>query len=117
MDKGIDNRITRFTGHPVANLQRIGMALTMLLSIALVTAPLLALGQTTNAVTGPQTATRGPADTFTGTLWGNEPCFPMTRSIRLLMAASLLSQPPVPTGILIRRVSYSLSPMGSAITR
>lgn len=61
--------ITRFTGHPVANPQRIGMALTMLLSIALVSAPLLAPGQITNAVTGLEAATRGPSTTFTGTVW------------------------------------------------
>ncbi|GAB2554825.1 hypothetical protein GCM10027190_01460 [Spirosoma areae] len=41
----------------------------LLLLVALVTISPSALGQTGNAVTGPQAATRGPAATFTGTVW------------------------------------------------
>ncbi|AKD58476.1 cupin [Spirosoma radiotolerans] len=42
------------------------MRFVLTLSVAM---PSLALGQTANTVTGPQAATRGPADTFTGTVW------------------------------------------------
>ncbi len=70
MKQSIDNKITRFIGHPAASPQTTGTALNiLLLLVALVTVSLSALGQTANAVTGPQAATRGPAATFTGTVW------------------------------------------------
>ncbi|SFB90753.1 (R)-mandelonitrile lyase [Spirosoma endophyticum] len=70
MKQSIDNKITYFTGHPTASPQLACMALHILLIIvAFVASPRLALGQITQVVTGPQAATRGPAATFTGTVW------------------------------------------------
>lgn len=70
MENSIDNKTTRFTGHPAANPQRMGIVLgIVLMLVTLVIASPSALGQTANAVTGPQAATRGPATTFTGTAW------------------------------------------------
>lgn len=64
------NKTNRFTGHPMTTPPRIGKALNVLLLLAaLAAAGSSALGQTANAVTGPQAATRGPATTFTGTAW------------------------------------------------
>ena len=64
------NKTTRFTGHPAATPQLTCMALNILLMVvAFFASPLSALGQITQAVTGPQAATRGPATTFTGTVW------------------------------------------------
>lgn len=64
------NKPTRFTGHLVAAPPLISLLLNILLLVAALTAAApSALGQTTNAVTGPQAATRGPATTFTGTAW------------------------------------------------
>ncbi len=65
-----DNKTTYFTGHSVAIPRITGMALSILLMVVTFSAsPLSALGQTVQGVTGPQAATRGPADTFTGTVW------------------------------------------------
>ena len=70
MNDSIDNEITHFTGRPVVSPQLTGLAFNLLfVLIVLVAMPRLALGQTANTVTGPQAATRGPADTFTGTVW------------------------------------------------
>lgn len=66
MIKSLDNKTTRYIGHPIASPQIIGI---LLLLVALVTISPSALGQTFNAVTGPQAATRGPAATFTGIVW------------------------------------------------
>lgn len=70
MNYSIDNQITRITSRPVARPQLAGRAFNLLfVLIVLAVWPGLASGQTTNTVTGPQAATRGPADTFTGTVW------------------------------------------------
>ena len=70
MNDSIDNQITHFTGRPVARPQLAGRAFNLLfVLLVLAVWPGSALGQTTNTVTGPQAATRGPADTFTGIVW------------------------------------------------
>jgi quercetin dioxygenase-like cupin family protein len=70
METSFTNKTTPFISHLVASPQKTGMALNILfLLVALVTASPSVLGQTGNVVTGPQAATRGPADTFTGTVW------------------------------------------------
>jgi quercetin dioxygenase-like cupin family protein len=70
MNDSTDNTITHFTGRPVARPQLTGLAFNLLFALIVsVAMPGLASGQTTNTVTGPQAATKGPADTFTGTVW------------------------------------------------
>lgn len=70
METLFDNRTNRFARPPVATPRITGLALTILLMlVALVAALPPALGQTVNTVTGPQATTRGPAATFTGTVW------------------------------------------------
>jgi hypothetical protein len=71
MENSIDNQIPpHFTGHPATTPQCLGMTLHILLIIvAFFASPLSGLGQIAQTVTGPQAATRGPADTFTGTVW------------------------------------------------
>ncbi|CAN5545977.1 hypothetical protein BH09BAC4_BH09BAC4_15730 [soil metagenome] len=70
MKKSINNKTAHLTGHPVATPQRVGMAFHSLLMVVVFFAfQLSALGQITKAVTGPKAATRGPAATFTGTVW------------------------------------------------
>ena len=70
MARLFDNQTNRLAGHPAATPQRTGMALNiLLLVVGFFASPLSALGQTANAVMGPQAATRGPAATFTGTAW------------------------------------------------
>ena len=64
------NKTNRFTGYPAATPRITGIALYILLMVvACVGNTPSALGQTTQAVTGSQAATRGPSDTFTGKVW------------------------------------------------
>lgn len=66
----MSNPTTRFARHPEVYPQRIGMALSaLLLMVAFVASPPPAVGQHADVVTRPQGATRGPAETFTGTVW------------------------------------------------
>ncbi|GAB3490410.1 hypothetical protein GCM10027341_02110 [Spirosoma knui] len=70
MQNSVGNRTVYFTGHSVANPQLTGMALNLLLIVvAFLASPLSVFGQHANVVTSPQAATRGPAETFTGTVW------------------------------------------------
>ncbi|MFD2934844.1 cupin domain-containing protein [Spirosoma flavum] len=63
-------RTSRITDHLAATPPLTGIALNiLLLLVALVIIPASVLGQTSNVVTSPQAATRGPAATFTGTVW------------------------------------------------
>ena len=70
MRNSIDNKTDRPIGHPATIPQLTCIVLyALLILVALIAVPPSVLGQTVNAVTGPQAATRGPADTFTGTVW------------------------------------------------
>ena len=70
MEISIHNKTTLFSGHPVSSLQMVSLVrLSLLLLVILVAISPVALGQRANIITGPQAATRGPADTFTGTVW------------------------------------------------
>ncbi|XAZ81992.1 cupin domain-containing protein (plasmid) [Fibrella sp. ES10-3-2-2] len=64
-----NNKIPPYTVRLKASPSLTCLAFNLLVVlIVLVALPGLALGQT-NTVTGPQAATRGPANTFTGTVW------------------------------------------------
>ena len=117
MKNPIDNKTNRSIGHPATIPQLTCIVLyALLVLVALIAVPPSVLGQTVNTVTGPQAATRGPADTLRGP-FGLRALFPMTRSIQLLLAVSPLSREPDLTGIPIRPGRYSLSRMVLATTR
>lgn len=70
MKHSFDKKTTISTSHLATTPQFVGKALpTLLILVALFASAFSALGQATQAVTGPQAATRGPATTFTGTVW------------------------------------------------
>ncbi|WP_425291058.1 cupin domain-containing protein [Spirosoma linguale] len=70
MEISIHNRTTYVSKHPIPSALMVSLVRrSLLLLIFLITCIHIALGQRFNVVTGPQAATRGPADTFTGTVW------------------------------------------------
>ncbi|NEU70597.1 (R)-mandelonitrile lyase [Spirosoma agri] len=70
MENSSHYRTAHFSGYFVVTPQLINIARTsILLLVVLIAITPLAIGQRSNVITGSQAAKRGPADTFTGTVW------------------------------------------------
>ena len=70
MNQSFNNKPSGFTSHSTASPMAAGKAHSILLLVVACFASAFSVqGQTSQAVTGPQAATRGPATTFTGTVW------------------------------------------------